>query len=140
MREGSYITTKLSKGRISTQIVLNAFIPYYPFKMEGLQNLKSMLESGDFMRKLDLKQKYLFTSLERKPCKFIRFRRSGNLFQFLCFDSSAVSQIFSKFLKVPTAALRRISIRIITYLQDVLFIAHSVEEIIIFCDTVIFLL
>ena len=55
MREGSYITTKLSKGRISTQIVLNAFIPYYPFKMEGLQNLKSMLESGDFMRKLDLK-------------------------------------------------------------------------------------
>ena len=55
MREGSYITTKLSKGRISTQIVLNAFIPYYRFKMEGLQNLKSMLESGDFMRKLDLK-------------------------------------------------------------------------------------
>ena len=140
MREGSYITTKLSKGRISTQIVLNAFIPYYPFKMEGLQNLKSMLESGDFMRKLDLKQKYLFTSLERKPCKFIRFRRSGNLFQFLCFDSGQVLQFFTKFLKVPTAALRRINRRIIIHSEDVLFIGHSIEEKIIICDTVIFLL
>ena len=140
MREGSYIRTKLSKGRISLQIILNAFLPYYPFKMEGLQNLKYMLQSGDIIRKPNLKQTYIFIFLEKKPSKFIGFRISGNLFQFLCFDSSAVSQIFSKFLKVPTAALRRISIRIITYLQDVLFIAHSVEEIIIICDTVIFLL
>ena len=55
MREGSYIRTKLSKKRISLQIILNAFLPYYPFKMEGLQNLKAMLESGDFIRKPNLK-------------------------------------------------------------------------------------
>ena len=50
---------------------LNGYIPYCHFKMEGVQNLKYMLQKGDYMCKLDLRQ-------------FFLVRWSGNLYKFLC--------------------------------------------------------
>ena len=37
---------------------LNVYIPYCNFKMEGLQNLKYMLQKEDYMCKLDLEDAY----------------------------------------------------------------------------------
>ena len=44
---------------------LNAYIPYCYFKLEVLQNLKYMLQKGDYMYKLDLKVAYFSVLLER---------------------------------------------------------------------------
>ena len=49
-------------------------------------------------------------------------------------------QIFTKLLKVPITILDRIIIKIIIYLDDMLLIGHSLEEIIMSRDIVIFLL
>ena len=52
--------------------------------MEGLQNLKYMLQKGDYMCKLDLKDEYFLGPFEKSSRQFVRFPWSGNLYEFLC--------------------------------------------------------
>ena len=108
---------------------LNVYIPYCHFKMEGLQNLKYTLPKGDYMCKLDLKD-YFSVPFEKNSRQFVCFRWSGNLYEFLCFcfGLGPAPRIFTKLLKVPMTVLRRINIKIITYLDDMLLIGHSLEE------------
>ena len=44
---------------------LNAYIPHFHVKMEGLQNLKYMLLTGDYMCKIDLKDADFSVPLEK---------------------------------------------------------------------------
>ena len=71
-----------------------------------------------------------------------RFHWSGNLHEIwcLCFGLGLAPQIFTKLLKIPVAILRRINIRVIIYLDVMLLMGHSIEEISMCCDTAIFLL
>ena len=121
---------------------LNAYIPYCHFKMEDLQNLKHMLQKGDYMCKLDLKDAYFSVPFEKNSKQFVHFRWSGNMYEFLClwFGLGPAPRIFTKLLKVSMTILRRINIKIIIYLDDMLLIGHSLEEIVMSRDTVIFLL
>ena len=101
---------------------LNAYISYCHFKMEGLQNLKYMLQKGDYMCKLDLKDAYFSVPLEKNSRQFVRFCWSGNLYEFLylCYGLGPAPRIFTKLLKVPMTMLRKINIKIIIYLDDML--------------------
>ena len=49
-------------------------------------------------------------------------------------------RIFSKLLKVPIALLRRLNIRLVIYLNDILLMGRTLEEILMSRDTLIFLL
>ena len=96
---------------------------------------------GDYMCKLDLKDTYFLASLKKIQ---------GNLFASvgleICTSSFAfaglgpAARIFTKLLKVSMTILRKINIKIIIYLNDMLFIGHSLEETAMSRDTVIFLL
>ena len=118
---------------------LNAFIPYNHFKMEGLQNLRYLLQEGDY---IDLKDAYYCVPLQKNSRKYVRFRWSGNLYEFLClcFGLGPAPRISTKLLKIPIAILRRINMGMIIYLDDMLLMGHSIEEISMCRDTVIFLL
>ena len=63
---------------------LNAFIPYQHFKMEGLHLLKDLLQEGDYMCKLDLKDAYFSVPIHKSSRKYLRFLWEGNLYEFLC--------------------------------------------------------
>ena len=82
---------------------LNKYIPYEHFKMEGLHYLKVMLQQGDYMCKLDLKDPYFSVPLHKDSKKMIRFQWSGNLYEFLClcFGLGPAPRIFTKLLKIP---------------------------------------
>ena len=110
--------------------------------MEGLQNLRYLLQEGDYLSKLDLKDAYYCVPLQKNSRKYFRFRWSGNLYEFLCLclGLGPVPQILTKLLKIPIAILRRINIRMIVYLDDMFLMGHSIEEISMSRDTVIFLL
>ena len=110
--------------------------------MEGLQSLKYMLQKGDYMCNLDLKDAYFSVPLEKNSRQFVRFRWSGNLYELLClcFGLGPALRIFTKLLKVSMTILCRINIKIITYLDDMLLIGHSLEEILMNRDIVVFLL
>jgi len=66
----------------------------------------------------------------------------GNLYKFqcLCFSLGPAPKIFTNLLKIPIAILRRLNVRIVIYLDDMLILGYSWEEVIQSRDTVIFLL
>ena len=74
--------------------------------------------------------------------KFVRFAWSGNLYKFLrlCFGFGPASRIFSKLFNVPIALLRRLNIGLVIYLEDILLMRRTVEEILMSRETLIFLL
>ena len=63
---------------------LNQNIPYIHFKMEGLSLLKELLQKGDFLCKLDLKDAYFSVALHKISRKYLRFPWQGKLYEFLC--------------------------------------------------------
>ena len=80
--------------------------------------------------------------LEKISRQFVRFRWSGTFYEFLClcFGLGPARRIFTKLLKVSMTVLRRINIKIIIYLDDLLLTGHSLEELFMSRDTVIVLL
>ena len=60
----------------------------------------------------------------------MQFLWSGKLYEFLylCFGLGPAPTNFTKLLKIPVSVLRRLNILIINYLDDMLLIAHTVEE------------
>ena len=94
------------------------------------------------MCKLDLKDAYFSIPLNPASRKFMRLISSAKLYEFLClcFRLGPAPRIFTKLLKIPVSVLRRLNIRIIIYLDDMLLIGHKIEETLMAIDTVIFLL
>ena len=94
------------------------------------------------MYKLNLKDAYYRVPLLKNLRKYVWFRSSGTLYEFLCLclGLGPVPRIFTKLLKIPITILRRINIKMLIYLDDMLLMGHSIEEISMCRDTVIFLL
>ena len=121
---------------------LNYFIPYKHFKVEGLHCPKYLFKKGDYMCKIDLKDAYFSVPLHKDSRKLVRFLWAGNFYEFLClcFSLGPVLKIFTKLLKVPISVLRRLMIRVIIYLDDLLILENSISEIFMARDSLIFLL
>ena len=121
---------------------LNLFIPYKHFKMEDLHCLKYLLQIGGYICKIDLKHGYFSVPLHKDLRKLVRFFWAGNLYEFLClyFGLGPAPRIVTKLLKVPVSVLRRLMIRVIIYLEDLLILGNSMSEIFMARDSVIFLL
>ena len=63
---------------------LNHYLPYSHSKMEALFLLKEILQEGEYMCKIDLKDAYFLVPLNQKFQKFVSFRWKNLLYQFLC--------------------------------------------------------
>ena len=94
--------------------------------MEGLHCLKYLLEENDFLCKIDLKDVYFSGPLCLSSRKDI-------------FGLGLAPRIFSKLLKVPIALLRRLNIRLVIYLDGILLMGKTLEEILMSRDKLIFL-
>ena len=111
--------------------------------MEGLHCLGFLLKQNDFLCKIDLKDAYFVILLSKQSSKYVRFKWSVNFYEFLClcFGLGSTPKAFTKLLKIPIALFRRINIRIIVYLDDMLLLmGRSLQEIMTAKDTLIFLL
>ena len=94
------------------------------------------------MCKLDLKDAYFCVPLKKESRKYVRFQWEGTLYEFLClcFGLGPAPLIFTKILKVPISLLRRLQIRVIIYLDDMLLMSQTLKELLMNRDTIIFLL
>ena len=119
---------------------LNSSIEYAKFKMEGLKEVKDLLVHKDLMIKIDLKDAFFSIPLNQESQKLVRFRWRGTLFQFvaMCFGISPAPRIFTKAMKVPISILRRLNIRLVIYLDDLIIFAQTQAKIKMARDTTSF--
>jgi hypothetical protein len=120
---------------------LNNFVPYHHFKMEGLKDVKNLLRKGDWMCKLDLKDAYFSVPLGMRSRKLVRFVWKKKLYEFLClaFGLGPAPRVFTKLMKVPVTLLRKLGIRLVIYLDDLLLIASSQKDLEMARDSAMFL-
>ena len=123
-------------------MIWNLRIPFKHFKMEGFHCLKYVLQKGDYICKIDLKDACISIPLHKDSRKLVRFLWAGNLYEFLClcFGLGPVPRIFTTFLKVPISVLRCLMVRVIIFLDDLLILGNSMCEIFMIRDSVIFLM
>ena len=93
------------------------------------------------MCKIDLKNIYS-SVLHKDSPKWIRFQWKGYEYEFLsiCFGVGPAPRLFTKSLKVPIPVLRRLMIRVIMFMDDLLIFGNTLVKILIARDFVIFLL
>lgn len=78
---------------------LNQFMPFQNFKMEGLYCLKGMLQEGDFLWKLDIKEAHFSVPLHQSSREYIQISWSRNIYEILdpCFGLGLTSQVSKSF-------------------------------------------
>jgi hypothetical protein len=111
---------------------LNAFIPYVHFKMETFQMLPQMIQPGDWMVKIDLKDAYFCVPIAEQCQKYLRFQWLGKTYQFqaMAFGLGPGPLIFTKIMKVPMGILRRLGFRMMIYLDDIILFHQNKEELV----------
>ena len=109
---------------------LNAYVPPYHFKMEGLHTLRDILKEGDWMTKVDLKDSYFMIPIHQSDRQFLRFSTGSQHFQFNClpFGLSCAPWVFTKTLKPVLTLLRELGVRLVAYIDDILVLAETVEK------------
>ena len=119
--------------------MLNQFVPFLHFKMEGLSQLEQLIQEGDCMFKLDLKDVYFNVPLDWNSRKFVRFQWKRFLYEFmrLPFGLGSTPRGFTKLLKILTSLMRKINNRMIIYLYDMYILSHTLQEVYISQDTFI---
>ena len=110
--------------------LLNNFIENKHFQMENLSSIKTLLNPGDWMTKLDLRDAYLTVAIDPQSQKFLRFIWKDKIYQFqaLPFGLNIAPLVFTQLLKPVAAYLRKRGVRLILYLDDMLIIGSSVQE------------
>ena len=110
---------------------INRLVRYHHFKMEGIHALSDILRKGDFMVKIDLKDAFFLIELAEKDRKFMRFQWNGKLYEFrgAPMGLASVPRTFTKLLKPVVALLRSLGMRIIIYLDDLLFLNQDPLEL-----------
>ena len=101
--------------------VLNCFILFERFKIEGLCTVRESLRQGDWVAKVDFKDVYLTVPMNSAFLPLLRFIWRGRILQYtyLPFGLLPAPRFFTKLLKVVVTFLRERGIRLLLYLDYV---------------------
>ena len=121
---------------------VNAMIRYRKFKMETVANLKQLIKPKDLMIKIDMKEAFTSIPINSKQAKYLRFVFDQKIYQVqtLFFGMGPAPRLFTKLLKIPISLLRKLQIRLMIYIDDIIICALSHQEILMARDTTIYLL
>ena len=102
----------------------NQCVTYHHFKMEGIHLVLDMIQSGEYFTKIDLKDAYFSVAITEEHRKYLRFRWGDQLYQFRAcpFGLASAPRMFTKLMKPITPVLRRMGIKMVIYLDDMIFL------------------
>lgn len=100
------------------------------FKVEGINDVRTMLRRNDWLTSLDLSEAYLHVPVNRRHRRFLAFQANGKRYRFasMPFGATSAPRTFTELLKPVMAVLHRQGIRATIYLDDMLLAATSREE------------
>ncbi|XP_066439008.1 uncharacterized protein [Eleutherodactylus coqui] len=110
---------------------LNTCVKYRKFKMESISSTIKLITKGAYMASIDLKDAYFHVPIHEGSQRYLRLAvdmgKGIEHHQFRClpFGISSAPRIFTKIMAEVAAYLRKKSILIIPYLDDILIIAES---------------
>lgn len=110
---------------------VNQFVVHRHFKMESLLTAKDLIQRDDWMTSIDISDAYLHLAVEQTHRKFLQFRWENQTWQFraMPFGLSSAPRIFTKIMRCVMEHLRQKGLRCVIYLDDLLIMAKTKEEI-----------
>lgn len=110
---------------------LNCYVKTEHFKMEGLHLLPDLLQSQDWMVKLDLKDAYLQIPIHPDYQHLLTFQWEDKSYMFQClpFGLNAAPRVFTKLMKPVVGFLRQTGCRLIIYLDDILILHQNKDQL-----------
>ena len=130
----TYFLVPKKDGGIRPILNLKAFNRYlrpHRFKMETLASIISIMQPGLWLVSLDLKDAYFHVPIAREHWKYLRFCIQGRVFQYKVtpFGLSLAPMLFTRVVLVLIAWLRLRGIRLHAYLDDVLILGDSPQQV-----------
>lgn len=109
---------------------LNQFVVAPKFTLRGIGELRQVLQPGDHMVSLDLRNAYWHVPLRTADRRLFQFRFEGARYEFkvLPFGVSVAPYVFDRLLRPVMAWLRRAGVRLCIYLDDILVLGPTAEE------------
>jgi hypothetical protein len=110
----------------------NALLQDFKFKYEGLSSLSEMIGPGWWFATLDLLDAYQHIGLSPEASRYVCFEWDGLLVvsRVLPFGLKWAPWIFTKVMRVPLKAWRRRGIFVILYLDDLIVMAPTKEQLV----------
>ena len=130
----TYFTVPKKDGGIRPILNLKPFNRYVrkqPFKMETLQTVISLIVPGLWLASVDLKDAYFHVPINQEHWKYLRFILEGVVYEYLVapFGLSLAPRLFMMVVGVIIAWLRSRGVRICAYLDDILVLGNSPQEV-----------
>lgn len=110
---------------------LNNYVETIHFKMETLQTALNLLQKGDYLVSVDLKDAYFSIPIYHQHRKYLRFLWKNQRYEFQClpFGLKSAPRIFTKCTKPVMSALRSRGHRGIIYIDDSLWMAKTAQAV-----------
>ena len=110
--------------------VPNRHIQYEHFKMEGLHTAQSLIRRRDVMTKVDISDFFMHKPIGPPNRRYFRFMYDGRKFQYTAmpFGLCSAPRIATKFLQPAIRRLRRMGIRLVVFIDDILILSRSHHE------------
>lgn len=110
---------------------INTHIQCHHFKMEGIPALRELIQEGDWMTKIDLKDAYTVVPIHSSSRPFLSFEHRGVVYQYtsLPFGMSVAPRVFSKLMRYALEPLRKAGIRLVYYLDDICMLGRTQKEL-----------
>lgn len=99
--------------------------------MEGIPALRDLIQPGDWMAKIDLKDAYTVVPMHPESRQYLSFHYQGKIYRYtsLPFGLSVAPRIFSKLMRYAIEPLRKKGIRLVYYLDDICVLARSPSQL-----------
>jgi len=121
---------------------LNRFVQYHHFKMETLQTLRSLIQENDYMVKIDLKDAFLSIPLSKEASRYVAFKWGDRTLcmRALPFGLGSSPRTFTKVTKPILALLRKLGMRLMIFLDDLILLNQDKVMLEMERDSTIYLL
>lgn len=130
----TYFVVPKKDGGLRPILNLKAFNHYMQvqkFKMETMHSIIAIMQPGLWLASVDLKDAYFHVPIAGEHRKYLRFHINGKSYQYRVtpFGLSLAPRLFTKILLVLIKWLRLRGIRLHAYLDDILILGDSPQEV-----------